>query len=102
MGQTLLMVLVSIVTVPFCARALPFRIVALLFMVMLVSARIFPSNEVLPKIPAEEPTTQNKPLSLPPFEPKLITLTDEPTPVVSAFGTWKTQYALLLPSASRE
>src|ERR1700690_2922612 len=45
--QLLEMVLVSIVTAPVNANALPHRIVALLSRVMLSAARIFPANDVL-------------------------------------------------------
>ncbi len=72
-GQTFSIELVSIVTAPVCAKALPFRIVAVVLRVMLASARIFPSNEVLVPSVAEVPTCQNTPSSEPPFEPKLIT-----------------------------
>ena len=60
-GQILLMTLVSIVTAPICARALPFRICAAVLRVMLSSARIFPWNKVLVPSVAELPTCQNKP-----------------------------------------
>ena len=94
------MTLVSIVTAPVCAKALPFRMVAVVLRVMLVSARIFPSNEVLVPSVAELPTSQNTPSSAPPCEPKLITETDEPLAVVRVLPIWKTQNALLLPWAS--
>ena len=56
--QPLVMVLVSIVTAPFLAKALPQVILAPVFRVMLVSARMFPSNLVpVPRV-AEVPTTQ--------------------------------------------
>ena len=51
-------VLVSSVTVPFRARILP-DMVAPVFTVMLVSARIFPANAVFVPSVAELPTCQN-------------------------------------------
>ena len=51
-------VLVSIVTAPFRARALPDTL-APVFRVMLVSARIFPTNVVVVPSVAELPTCQN-------------------------------------------
>jgi len=85
------MVLVSSVTAPVCAKALPFRMVAAVVRVMLSKARIFPSNEVLVPSVAELPTCQNTPRSEPPLEPKLITSTVEALAVVSVLPIWKTQ-----------
>ena len=51
--------LVSSVTAAFRARALPARL-APVFMVMLATARIFPTNEVVVPTVAELPTCQNK------------------------------------------
>ena len=56
--QLLLMLLFS-VTAPFCAKALPQLMVAPLFRLMLVSARIFPTNAVVVPRDAELPTCQN-------------------------------------------
>ena len=84
----------------FATKALPFRIVAVVFRLMVAKARMFPSNAVLVPIVAELPTCQNTPSSAPPLEPKLITETDEPLAVVNALPIWKTQNALLLPWAS--
>ena len=56
--QPLVMALVSIVTAPVCAKALPQVILAPVVRVMLVSARMFPSNLVFVPRVAELPTTQ--------------------------------------------
>ena len=93
---TLLTTLVSIVTAPVCAKALPFR-VAPVFKVMLASARIFPTNAVVVPRVAELPTCQNTLQTVPP----LITLTDEPLAVMSVLSIRKMKTALGLPSASR-
>ena len=53
------MTLLFSVTAPFIAKALPQPMLAPLFSVMLVSARIFPWNEVLVPRVAELPTCQN-------------------------------------------
>ncbi len=57
-AQPMPIVFMSIVTAPVFAKALPQPIVALVFSVMLASARIFPSNEVVVPIVAELPTFQ--------------------------------------------
>ena len=80
--QPMEMVLVSIVTAPFSARALPQPMVAPVFSVMLVSARIFPSNEVVVPRVAELPTTQYT-LSV---GERPFTLTTEPDAVISVLG----------------
>ena len=49
---------VSIVTAPLRAKALPQLMVALVFKVILVSARIFPANTVVVPRVAELPTCQ--------------------------------------------
>jgi len=59
--QPVEMVLVSSVTAPLAAKALPQPIVAPVFRVMLVSARIFPRNEVVVPRVAELPTSQYTP-----------------------------------------
>src|ERR1019366_387933 len=51
--------LLSNVTAPLIARALPQPMLAPVFRVMLVSARIFPSNAVVVPRVAELPTCQN-------------------------------------------
>ena len=57
-GTQRVMVLVSIVTAPFRAKALPQLSVAPVFRVMLVSARMLPWNAVFVPSVAELPTTQ--------------------------------------------
>ena len=52
------MLLVSSVTAPFCARAAPQAMLAPVFNVMLVSARMSPTNEVVVPSVAELPTCQ--------------------------------------------
>ena len=88
--------LLSSVTAPFCAKVLP-DTVALVFNVMLVSARMFPMNEVVVPRVAELPTCQN---TLQP-EALLITFTDELLAVVSDDAIWKTKTAPGFPWASR-
>jgi len=87
--------LVSIVTSPFRARALPDTL-APFCRAMLVSARIFPTNLVVVPRVAELPTCQN---TLQP-EPLLIMTTDESLAVVSVVPIWKMKTAALLPPAS--
>jgi hypothetical protein len=65
------MVFVSMVTAPVFAKALPQPIVAPVSRLMLVSARIFPWNEVVVSIVAVLRTSQNTPAP----EPVLITFT---------------------------
>jgi hypothetical protein len=85
------MLLVSSVVAPFCAKALPAKL-ALVVMVMLELARIFPANvEAVPTV-AELPTRQNKLQPSP--RPPLIKVTDEPDAVVSEDPILKTQTAL--------
>src|SRR5487761_1944456 len=88
--------LVSSVTAPVLARALPQRSVALVFMVILVFARILPMKVVLTAMVAELPTFQYTPAP----EPVLITFTTELLDVISVLGIWKTQAALALPPPS--
>ena len=76
-----MIVLVSSVTAPFRARALPFRIVAPVVSVILVSARMCPSKAVFVPSVAELPTCQNT--VLPGIAPPLIVTTDELLAVVS-------------------
>ena len=90
------MLLVSSVTAPFRAKTLPDTL-APVFRVMLVSARIFPTNVVLVPSVAELPTCQNTLQRL----PLLITLTDELLAVVSVLPILKTHTALALPPALR-
>src|SRR5450830_1262940 len=88
--------LVSSVTAPFRARVCP-ETLALVFKVMLVSARMLPASFVLVPRVAELPTCQNT-LH---FEPPLITTTDEPLAVVSVLPIWKTKTASGSPRALR-
>jgi hypothetical protein len=88
--------LLARVTAPFCAKALP-DIVAPVFNVMLVRARMFPMNEVVVPRTAELPICQNT-LQL---EPPLIMLTEELLAVVSVLPIWKIKTALALPWALR-
>ena len=88
--------LVSSVTAPFRAKVRPVRL-APVFMVMLVSARMFPTNVVPEPMVAELLTCHCTPHALPP----LITETVEPDEVMSVLDIRKTQTALGLPWASR-
>jgi hypothetical protein len=90
------MSLVSIVTAPFRARALPGAMLAPVWRVMSVSARILPAKVVLVPRVAELPICQN---TLHP-EPPLITTTDELLAVVSVLTVWKMKTAPALPPAS--
>ena len=96
--------LLSIVTAPLSAMALPPSMSEELVRLMLSLARIFPANFVLvPRVadpvpdPPVTPISQYMPLSVPP----LSTLTEEALPVVSAVPTLKTKFALGLPLKSR-
>jgi hypothetical protein len=88
------MLLVSIVTAPFRARALPETITRVVS-VMLVSARMFPENRVSVPSVAELPICQNT-LQL---EPMLVMRTLELLAVVSVLPIWKTKTAAGLPWA---
>src|SRR6202035_764583 len=89
----LVMTLLFSVTAPFCAKALPQVMLAPLFRVMLVSARIFPANLVVVPRVAELPTCQNTFGS-----PRLLLkITAELLAVVSVLPIWKTNTALGLP-----
>lgn len=92
----LVMVLVSRVTAPLRARALPGIMPALVFRVMLVRARIFPWNAVVVPSVAELPICQK---TLQP-EPLLIIRTDELLAVVRVLPILKTNTELGLPWAS--
>ncbi len=82
------------------ARALPSRIVAPVFMVMLVSARICPSNAVVVPSVAELPTCQNT--VHPGMElGSLIVTTDELLAVVSVLPIWNTNWAFGSPWSFR-
>jgi len=86
--------LVSNVTAPFLARALPMIFVPVVT-VMLVRARMFPLNMVLvPKV-ADFPICQKTLQGLPP----LVMITDDALAVVSVLAIWKIQTALGLPCA---
>ena len=88
--------LVSIVTAPFRARALP-DTVAPVCRAMLVSARMLPANTVSVLRVAELPTCQNVRQSWPP----LMKTTDALLAVVSLLPIWKTKTAPGSPRASR-
>ena len=90
--------MVSSVTAPLSARALPARL-APVTKVMLADARIFPTNEVPDPRVAELPTCQNT--LQPGPEPLLLKPTDELDAVVRVLPIWKIQTALGLPSALR-
>jgi hypothetical protein len=87
--------LVSNVTAPFLARALPGIMTALVFRVMLVSARIFPWNDVFVPSVAEVPICQ---YTLQPVPP-LIMETDELLAVVSVLPILKIKTESGLPWA---
>jgi hypothetical protein len=89
--------LVSSVTAPVLAQAAPQVILAPVFKVMLVFARMSPANNVVVPRVAELPTLQN---TLPPCAP-LMSLTDDALAVVSAPETLKMKIALGLPRALR-
>jgi hypothetical protein len=80
--QVLPIVFICSDTCPVLARALPQSSVAPVFILMLASARMFPSNALYVPIVAELPTFQN----IPAPGPVLITLTLEldAVPVVAA------------------
>ena len=86
------MLLVSIVTAPFRARALP-EMITRVVSVMLVRARMFPENRASVPSVAELPTCQNT-LQL---EPMLDMRTLELLAVVSVLPIWKTKTAAGLP-----
>ena len=89
--------LVSIVTAPFLAKALPETMSAPVVRVMLASARIFPWNEVVVPSVAELPTCQNTLQAGPP----VVMRTDELLAVVSVLPIWKTKTELGSPWALR-
>ena len=91
--------MVSIVTAPFRARALPGIMSAPVFSVILASARIFPWNAVVVPSVAELPTCQNKLQAV--VEPPLVMRTDELLAVVSVLPIRKTKTELGLPWALR-
>jgi len=95
----LVIVLVSSVTAPLRARALPSKMVAPVFRVMLVSARICPSNAVPVPSVAELPICQNT--VHPGIDPPLIVSNTELLAVVSVLPIWKTNCAFGSPWASR-
>ena len=86
--------LVSIVTAPFRARALPDTMFAPVFRVMLASAIIFPLKLVLVPRVAEVPVWKNTLQALAPF----IRTTDEPLAVVSALPILNTHTSVGPPS----
>ena len=89
-----LTVLLSSVTVPFRAKALPTRL-APLFIVMDVSARMLPTNVVVVSMVAELLTSHCTLQELP------VVVTVEPGEVMSELDIWKVHEAEELPSASR-
>jgi hypothetical protein len=87
--------LVSMVTAPLRARTLPATVVSV-SRLMLVNARIFPTNVVLvPKV-AELPTCQKSLQTCPP----LMSRIDELLPVMSVLATLNIQTASVLPAPS--
>ena len=90
------MKLVSIVTAPFRASALPHAMLAVVFSVMLVRARMFPANTVLVPRVAELPTSQYT-LSAPPLMKRMREL----LAVVSVLPIWKSKRAAGLPRSLR-
>src|SRR4051812_46874846 len=89
------MLLLPSVTAPFRARARPANVAPVL-MVMLVRARMLPTNVVVAPSVAELPTCQ-KTLQ---FDAPLITATDDPDAVVKVLPILKINEALGLPCAS--
>ena len=87
------MVLLSIVTAPFIAKALPQVIEAPVASVMLCCAMILPANAVFVPSVAELPTAQYTLLPLAP----LINNTAEPLAVVSVVPILKTHSEEVLP-----
>ena len=81
--------LLSSVTLPFRARALPQPMVAPVFRVMLVKARMFPLNAVVVPRVAELPTWKKAPA----LGPGLSSTTDEADAVVSVLPIWNTKFA---------
>ena len=77
-------VLLASDTKAFRAKALPFK-VALVFMVMLVSAKMFPTIAVVVPIVAELVTCHHTPQA----EAPLISATEELLAVVSELAIWK-------------
>jgi hypothetical protein len=86
--------LLSSVTAPVCARALPLML-APVVTVMLASARMFPMNDVLVPSVAELPTCQK---TLQGWAP-LISRTLALLAVMSVLSIWKMNTALALPWA---
>src|SRR4051794_37120651 len=101
-GQTetpqVLTLLVSRVTAPLRASVLPF-VLAPVVSVMLMSARMSPTNEVPVPSVAELPTCQKTLLQLLP--PLLMIVTDELLAVVRLLPILKRNSAFALPRASR-
>ena len=95
LAAQLLMVLASSVTAPLRAKALPSVIVAPVSIVMLVRARIWPSNAVVVPSVAELPTCQK--ILQSGVEPALVVTTEELVAVVSVLPIWKTNCAFELP-----
>ena len=89
------MVLLCIVTAPFCAQKPPF-VVAPVLIVIEVNAAIVPLNTAVVPIVAELPTCQNTLFALAP----LARITDRPLATVKVADVWKTQTAPEFPPAS--
>jgi len=77
-------VLLSSVTAPFRAKALPFKFEPV-FSVMLVSAKIFPTMAVLVPMVAELVTCHHTPQA----EAPLVNAIDDELAVVSELPNWK-------------
>src|SRR5688572_2139631 len=89
------MSLLSSVTAPFRASALPPRMFASVFIVMLVSAIRFPMNEVVVPSVAELPIRHATPHGFPP----LIKSTDDPLAVVKVLPVLNINVAFGFPCA---
>ena len=95
LAAQLVMVLVSSVTAPLRAKALPSVMVAPVFIVMLASARMWPTKAVPVPTVAELPTCQK--ILQSGVEPALMVTTDEALAVVSVLPIWKTNCAFESP-----
>ena len=84
-----------IVTAPFLANALPFKVPPL--SVMFVVARIFPAKTLFVSMVADETTCQNTLFA----EAPLVNNKVKFGPVVRELGIWKSHFALGSPPPSR-
>ena len=98
-GPQMATVLEASVTAPLRARARPLKVVPV-FMVMLESARMLPTNVVPVPSVAELPICQ-KTCGGRVWLPALMTATDDPDAVVSVEPVWKMNSASGLPWKSR-